>query len=250
MKTSAASKIRLGVNIDHVVTLRELRGTPYPDPVQAAHLAERGGADNLTVHLREDRRHIQDADVRALLDAIRLPLNLEMSLADDIVAVARLVRPPMVCIVPEHRAERTTESGLAVRRERKRLDPVVESFHALGIRVSLFVDPVPEEIEAVALLRAHAVELHTGPFARAPDAEARQRCWEILARAAELADGLGLEVHAGHGLHYGNVEQAARLPHVRTFNIGHAIVCESVLTGMEHAVRRMKRLIDCAGVPG
>ncbi|MHB1543668.1 MAG: pyridoxine 5'-phosphate synthase [Gammaproteobacteria bacterium] len=247
MNSPFGQKILLGVNIDHIATLREARGTLYPDLIQVAWLAQQGGADNITVHLREDRRHIQEMDVRALLDRIRLPLNLEMSLAADIVEQAVLLRPPMVCIVPENRAERTTESGLAVRAEVNRLRPVLESFAALGIRVSLFVDPVFEDIDAAAALHVHAIELHTGCYANARDASDAARYWKILAQAAEQAFHLGLEVHAGHGLSYDNVQMAARLPHIRTFNIGHAIVCESVLTGMESAVRRMKNLIETAG---
>ncbi|EQD76802.1 Pyridoxal phosphate (active vitamin B6) biosynthesis PdxJ [mine drainage metagenome] len=246
MNRSCERQIQLGVNIDHVATLRQIRGTSYPDLVRAAQLAQQGGADNITVHLREDRRHIQEKDVRILLDAIRLPLNLEMSLADEIVWQTRLLQPPMVCIVPENRAERTTENGLAVRAEIERLRPVLESFSELGIRVSLFVDPVLEDIEAAAALRVHAIELHTGSFANAQDGNDATGHWEVLARGARRAHELGLEVHAGHGLGYGNIQMAARLPHVCTFNVGHAIVCESVLTGMQDAVHRMKTLIETA----
>lgn len=249
MTDPVTQRIRLGVNIDHVATLRELRGTPYPDLVSVAHLAQQGGADNITVHLREDYRHIQPADVRALLEGAPLPLNLEMSLAPEIVAEARRLSPPMVCIVPERRAERTTESGLAVRREAFRLRPVLTHLRAAGIRVSLFVDARPDEIATAAALEAHAVELHTGPLAEAKNEADAKRHFDILAQAAEEAHRLGLEVHAGHGLHYGNIQLAARLPHVRTFNIGHAIVCESISTGMEAAVCRMRQLIGQAEPP-
>ena len=247
MSLHSGSGIRLGVNIDHVATLRQARGCAYPDLVAAARLAERGGADNITVHLREDRRHIQDSDLRILLEGIPLPLNLEMSLAPEIVEQARLLRPPMVCIVPEHRAERTTERGLSVRTEMKRLRPIVELLSAREILVSLFVDAVPEEIEAAGSLSVHAIELHTGPFADSVDDDTETMHWQALARSAEQAHQLGLEVHAGHGLHYGNIQKAASLPYLRTCNIGHAIVCESVLTGMEQAVRRMKSLIRNVG---
>ncbi len=244
--------IRLGVNVDHVATLREARQTVYPDPVAAARLALRGGADNITVHLREDRRHIQESDVTRLVRALPLPINLEMSLNSVIVEFAESIRPAEVCFVPERRAERTTESGLAVRLLAHRLFPVVQRLSEVGIRVALFIDPVDDEIETAAELGVSAVELHTGAYAESRDAASRAHRLERLGAAARLARSRGLAVHAGHGLDYDSVGRVAAIPEIETLNIGHAIVSRAVFVGLEAATRLMKEQMRDArrgGVP-
>ena len=231
---------RLGVNIDHVATLRQARGVAYPDPLEAARAAEAGGADGITVHLREDRRHIQDADVDRLRAALRVPLNLEMAATDAMVAIALRVRPADVCVVPERRAEVTTEGGLDVVGHQGQLADVVARLRDGGIQVSIFLDPDPRQIDAAAAVRAAAVELHTGRYCEdlAPDALAAELA--ALRRAAEQAHGLGLVVNAGHGLRLDNVRPIAALPHMDVLNIGHSIVARAVFVGMEEAVREMR----------
>jgi pyridoxine 5-phosphate synthase len=234
---------KLGVNIDHVATLRQARGTTYPDPGAAAHAAEAGGADGITVHLREDRRHIQDADVTALRTALHVPLNLEMAATAEMAAIALRVRPADVCLVPERRAEVTTEGGLDVVGQRQVLADVVARLRDGGIQVSLFIDPEPRQIDAAAALRAATVELHTGRYCDALPAEAIAAELAELQRAAEHAHGLGLIVNAGHGLRLDNVRPIADLPHMDVLNIGHSIVARAVFVGMEEAVREMRVLI-------
>jgi pyridoxine 5-phosphate synthase len=237
--------IRLGVNVDHVATLREARQTRYPDPMEAARLALRGGADNITVHLREDRRHIQESDVTRLVRELPLPINLEMSLNSIIVEFAESLRPAEVCFVPERRAERTTESGLAVRFLAHRLFPVVRRLTEFGIRVALFVDPVADEIEAASELGVSTVELHTGAYAESRDAASRAHRLERLRNAARLARSRGLMVHAGHGLDYDSVGGVAAIPEIETLNIGHSIVSRAVFIGLESATRLMKeRMVE------
>jgi pyridoxine 5-phosphate synthase len=233
----------LGVNIDHVATLRQARGVAYPDPLAAAYAAEAGGADSITVHLREDRRHIQDADVTALRKALRVGLNLEMAASPEMVAIALRVRPADVCVVPERRAELTTEGGLDVVGQRQTLAETVRRLNGGGLRVSLFIDPEPAQIEAAAALGAAAIELHTGRYCGPLTPEAIATELAHLRRAAEQARALGLIVNAGHGLRYDNVEPIAQLPGMAVLNIGHSIVARAVFVGMEAAVREMRTLV-------
>ena len=238
----------LGVNVDHVATLRAQRGTPYPDPVAAALLAVEAGADNITVHLREDRRHICERDVRLLLELLEVPLNLEMSLDPGIVTIALELRPERCCLVPERREERTTEGGLDLVRDEARVREVVARLTGAGIAVSLFVDPEPAVLERAVSLRPHAVEIHTGRYAEAPDGEARALALAEIAAAARRTAAAGLEVHAGHGLHYRNLEALLRAaPVVAACNIGHAVVARALFVGFPEAVREMRALVR--GVP-
>lgn len=237
---------RLGVNIDHVATVRQARGVDYPDPVEAAAAAEAGGAVGITVHLREDRRHIQDRDVYALRASIRTTLNLEMAATDAMVAIARAVRPDDVCLVPERRAEVTTEGGLDVVGLGAPLARAVALLREGGLRVSLFVDPEEHQIAASAAIGAHAVELHTGRYCELGSADAIAAELAALHAAAEGATGLGLQVNAGHGLRYDNVQPVAQLPYMDVLNIGHSIVARAVLVGMTQAVREMHDLVAAA----
>jgi pyridoxine 5-phosphate synthase len=232
--------IRLGVNIDHVATLRQARRTPYPDLLEAARAAERGGAEGITVHLREDRRHIQDADVRRLRRRIATRLNLEMANHPDIVAIALDVRPHEVCLVPEKRQELTTEGGLDAAGQFRALAPTVAALRKRGIVVSLFIDPEPRQVAAAAALGAPCIELHTGTWCERRGAAARREL-RRLAAAAEQAHGLGIQVNAGHGLTLDNVGPICRLPWLDTLNIGHSIVCHAVFVGLEAATRAMVR---------
>lgn len=243
--------MRLYVNVDHVATLRQARRADEPDPVAAAALCESAGADGITVHLREDRRHIQDEDVRRLAAGIRSVLNLELATSADIVALAADVRPHQATFVPEHRQEITTEGGLDLASETRRagepLRRAVEGLREKGIRVSLFIDPDPAVIELSARLGVAAVELHTGEYAGArPDERARPL--ERLRAAAAIARRAGLAVHAGHGLTYRNVQPVAAIPELEELNIGHSIVSRSVMVGMLEAVREMRALVDAARV--
>lgn len=235
--------IRLGVNIDHVATLRQARGTSYPDPVEAARIAEDAGADSITVHLREDRRHIQDRDVLCLRESLQTHMNLEMAATAELVAFACHWRPQACCLVPERRQELTTEGGLDVLAHRAELAPVCTQLLDAGIHVALFIDPDPLQIKAAAALHVSAVELHTGRYADAADAQARAEELRRLQQAAEQAAGLGVEVHAGHGLHYQNVMPVAAIPAVIELNIGHSIIARALMTGLAEAVREMKRLM-------
>ena len=234
--------MRLYVNIDHVATLREARRTDEPDPVRAAEAAERGGADGITVHLREDRRHIQDADVRALAGAVRSALNLELGAHPEIVRLATRLKPFQATLVPERRREITTEGGLALRRGDRRIGGAIARLADAGIRVSLFIDPDPRVIDRAAALGVPAIELHTGRYAHT---WARSgRALEGVRRAAAHARAAGLAVHAGHGLTYRNVQPVAAIREIEELNIGHSIVSNAVFWGLEEAVRRMRRLVD------
>ena len=232
--------IKLGVNIDHVATIRQARRTPYPDLLEAARAAERGGADGITVHLREDRRHIQDRDVAVLRAQITTKLNLEMAATEEMVHTACSVRPADVCIVPEKRAELTTEGGLDAAGQLEALGRVVGELRAAGIRVSLFIDPEDRQVEAAQRLQADAIEIHTGAYANAPSAAARQAELQRILDAARVAHAAGLTINAGHGLTVDNVSPIAAIPVMNELNIGHSIVADALFVGLEEAVRRMK----------
>ncbi len=238
--------IRLGVNIDHVATVRQARRAAEPDPVAAAVLALLGGADGITVHLREDRRHIQDRDVRLLRQVVTNRLNLEMSVADEIVAIACAVKPDEATLVPERRQELTTEGGLDVVAHQKSVEKAMQQLRQSGIDVSLFVDPDTRQIEMAHVLGAKAVEIQTARYSEARTAADRQRELDALRQATDIARQLGLHVHMGHGLNYENVGHVARLAGVEELNIGHSIVSRAVLVGMERAVREMKYAIRAA----
>jgi pyridoxine 5-phosphate synthase len=241
--------VRLGVNVDHVATVRQARRVDYPDPVEAAIVAEQAGADGITVHLREDRRHIQDRDVETLGRRLRIPLNLEMAVAEPILAVALRVRPPHACLVPERREEVTTEGGLDVVRHVGRVREAVARLAAGGTRVSLFVDPEPAQLEAARAAGAPAVELHTGDYARAVGAAAVAHEIARLRAAAGAARRLGLEVHGGHGLTVANAGPIAAIPEIVELNIGHSIVARAVFVGLAAAVREMKAVLVAARRP-
>lgn len=241
--------MRLYVNIDHVATLREARRTDEPDTVQAAALCEAAGADGITVHLREDRRHIQDADVRALQKSVKTLVNLELAASDEIVRIACALRPFQATLVPERRQEITTEGGLDLARGARRLAAVVRKLTAAGIRVSLFVDPTRDAMRRSADLGAAAVELHTGRYAHASKRPAGAgTALKALQTAAAAGRAAGLAVHAGHGLTYQNVQPVAAIPEIEELNIGHSIVSNALYWGLEEAVRRMRRLVDSARV--
>ena len=230
--------IRLGVNIDHVATLRQARGTTYPDLIQAARICETAGARGITIHLREDRRHIQDRDVYALRKTVKTALNLEMANHPDIVAVALDVRPDEVCLVPERRQELTTEGGLDVAGQERRLRPTVRKLQDAGIAVSLFIAPDPRQIEAAARLGAPYVELHTGAFCDQRGSAAKREL-RALCAAARQAHDLGIRVNAGHGINLENVSSVLEMPHLDTLNIGHSIVCQAVFVSLRQAVAEM-----------
>lgn len=232
--------IHLGVNIDHVATLRQARRVAYPDTVAAAAAAERGGADGITIHLREDRRHIQDEDVDRLAASVRTKLNLEIASVDAMVRIACRVRPRDVCLVPERREELTTEGGLDVVANKGSIGAAVDALRTAGIRVSLFIDPEEAQIEATRGLGAEVVELHTGAYADAPDEDRRGTELERIRRAAVVAAEAGLIVNAGHGLTVDNVDAIAAIPELFELNIGHSLVADAVFVGLEAAVRRMK----------
>jgi pyridoxine 5-phosphate synthase len=248
MTTSTkAPPLRLGVNIDHVATIRNARGGRHPDPVRAAHLAVAAGADGITAHLREDRRHISDADIARLKEELTRPLNLEMAATPEMLAIALRHVPNACCLVPERREERTTEGGLDVAASGEGLRRVVASLRQAGVRVSLFIEPDARAIEASAGIGADIVELHTGAYcerALAGDRAALAAEVERLAAAARIAAGAGLEVHAGHGLTYDTVGAVAAMPQVVELNIGHFLVGEAIFVGLEGAVRRMRELMD------
>lgn len=241
--------VLLGVNIDHVATVRQARGVTYPSVIAAAEYAERGGADSITVHLREDRRHIQDSDVTALCKRCALPINLEIAVSTEMLDFALEHSPSDVCLVPEKRAELTTEGGLDVRTHFREVQQATELLGKAGIRVSLFIDPDAGQIRAAKDSGAPVIELHTGTYADSSGA-AQQAELERLREAALLAHSLGLQVNAGHGLHYTNVQPVALLPHMVELNIGHAIVARAIFTGLEAAVREMRELIHSAVVTG
>jgi len=234
--------IRLGVNVDHVATLREARKIHIPDPVEAARLAEKGGADGITVHLREDRRHIQERDVEALVRAVATKLNLEMAVTPEMVRLALRFKPDDVCFVPERREELTTEGGLDVVAHRTKVKGAVAELQGAGIRVSLFIDPDEEQVELSREVGAHGVEIHTGSYCLAGEGVAAEL--QKVKDAVGLAQGLGLEVHGGHGLNYDNVVPIASIPGIVELNIGHSIVARALMAGMEQAVREMKSLLS------
>ena len=239
--------LRLGVNIDHVATLRNARGSAYPDPVRAALVAQAAGADGITAHLREDRRHIIDADIESLMARIEIPLNFEMAATDEMQAIALRHRPHAVCLVPEKREERTTEGGLDAAADDNRLTDFVAPLREAGCRVSLFVDHDPRQIEAARRIGAPVVELHTGRYCDlvaqgAPEEAALELA--ALMNGARLAHSLGLEVHAGHGLSFATVQPFAATPEIRELNIGHFLISESVFMGLGPAITEMRRLMD------
>jgi pyridoxine 5-phosphate synthase len=235
------SHLRLGINIDHVATVRNARGGSHPDPLAAAKLAIAAGADGITMHLREDRRHIRDADVQAVKAAITKPLNLEMAATDEMLRIALETLPHACCIVPEKRAEVTTEGGLDVRGQHNSLRPIVAALRGAGIRVSLFIDPDPAQLRASAEIGADIVELHTGAYAEGHDGEL-----DRLRAAAALTTSLGLECHAGHGLTYDNVGPVAALPEVVELNIGHFIIGQAIFDGLPAVIGRMRELMERA----
>jgi len=238
-------RLRLGVNIDHVATIRNARGGDHPDPVRAAHIAAEAGADGITAHLREDRRHITDGDIDRLMAEIDLPLNLEMAATEEMLAIALAHRPHAACIVPERRQERTTEGGLDAAGQFDHLVPFVEKLGASGIRVSLFIEPSERQVEAALRLGAPVVEFHTGRYAHV-DGEERASELKRIADAAALAVKNGIEPHAGHGLTFDNVVPVAAIPQIAELNIGHFLVGEAIFTGLDASVRRMRDLMDQA----
>lgn len=235
--------ILLGVNVDHVATLRQARGTHYPDPVEAALMAERAGADSITVHLREDRRHIQDRDIELLGRSLQTRMNLEMAVTDGMLQIASDLRPSACCLVPENRQELTTEGGLDVVGHSSRIENACSELSGHGVRVSLFVDPEPRQLDAAISVGAPVIEIHTGCFADAKTADAAAGELARIQEAARYAAGLGLLVHAGHGLHYKNVQAIAAITEIQELNIGHSIVARAVIDGLTTAVAEMKRLM-------
>lgn len=243
MSVLAPGRLRLGVNIDHVATIRNARGGSHPDPVRAAEIVAEVGGDGITAHLREDRRHIRDEDLARIQAATSLPLNLEMAATDEMLAIALRHKPHAACIVPERREERTTEGGLDAAGQHNRLAPIVARLADAGIRVSLFIAPEARQIEAAMKLGAPVVELHTGEYAHA-EGEARAVELKRIADMAALAARNGIEPHAGHGLTYDNVQPIAAIPQLAELNIGHYLIGEAIFTGLDTAVRRMRELMD------
>lgn len=241
-KLNARTEQHLGVNIDHVATVRQARGTDYPDPVEAALLAEKAGADSITLHLREDRRHIQDDDLERLKAVMQTHMNLEMAVTDEMLAIAAGIRPQDCCLVPEKREELTTEGGLDVAGQLEKVTRACADLAANGIRVSLFIDPEPRQLDAAVASGAPVVELHSGAYADA-EAGAQQAELQRIIDAAAYGQQIGLTVHAGHGLHYENVKPVAEIPEIVELNIGHAIVARAIFEGFTEAVRDMKRLM-------
>ncbi|CCG88074.1 pyridoxine 5'-phosphate synthase [Erwinia piriflorinigrans] len=237
------AELLLGVNIDHVATVRNARGTNYPDPVQAAFVSEQAGADGITVHLREDRRHITDRDVRILRQTIQTRMNLEMAVTDEMVDIACEIQPHFCCLVPEKREEVTTEGGLDVAGQRDKVTAAVKRLNAAGILVSLFIDADHSQIDAAVAAGAPYIEIHTGAYAEAPEGPARDTELARIAEAATYAAGKGLKVNAGHGLTYHNVLPIAALPEMVELNIGHAIIGRAVFSGLADAVQEMKQLL-------
>jgi pyridoxine 5-phosphate synthase len=243
----SAPFLRLGVNVDHVATIRNARGGRHPDPVRAAKLAIAAGCDGITAHLREDRRHIRDDDMARLKAEISKPLNFEMAATDEMVAIALATKPHAVCLVPEKRTERTTEGGLDAAGQRAQLKPVVQALKHAGIRVSLFIGAQPAQIEAAAELGAPVIEIHTGAWCDAltegKTAQVKTE-WELITSGAQLANSLGLEVHAGHGLDYASAETIAALPQIVELNIGHFLIGEAVFEGLSETVKFMRAAMD------
>ncbi len=245
------TKLRLGVNIDHVATLRNARGSAWPDPLRAALLAEAAGADGITAHLREDRRHIRDGDIDALMAGIGIPLNFECAATDEMAAIALRIKPHAVCFVPEKRTERTTEGGLDVAGDENRLAVFIAPLRDAGCRVSMFISHDPRQIQACARIGAAVVELHTGHYSdlhAAGELDAAEAELNALQAGAALAQSLGLEVHAGHGLTFDNVMPIAAIPQIAELNIGHFLMGEAVYMGLDAAIMEMRRLMDLARV--
>lgn len=241
--TSAPARLRLGVNIDHVATIRNARGIRHPDPVRAAGLAVRAGADGITAHLREDRRHISDEDIASLSDVLAVPLNLEMAATDEMLEIALRHKPHACCIVPEKRQELTTEGGLDAAGQHNRLKHYVDELGRAGIRVSLFVDPDKEQLDAAVSLGAPVTELHTGLYCELSGI-LQQEELERIREASKYGAGLGLEMHAGHGLSYDTVGPVAAIPELRELNIGHFLIGEAIFHGLEASIIEMRRLMD------
>lgn len=241
----SVQRLQLGVNIDHIATLRQARGTCYPDPVQAAILSEEAGADGITLHLREDRRHIQERDVRLIKEVMQTRMNLEMAVTDEMIAFAEEIRPEHICLVPEKREELTTEGGLDVVGQFERVADACKRLAAVGCEVSLFIDPDPAQIEAAATI-APVIELHTGRYADAETAAEQAVELDVIKQGVHLGLKQGLVVNAGHGLHYHNVEPIAAIPGIYELNIGHAIIARALFVGLKEAVAEMKRLILAA----
>ncbi len=235
--------LRLGVNIDHVATIRNARGGWHPDPLRAVEIVEAAGGDGITVHLREDRRHIRDSDLDILMAAISLPVNLEMAATDEMVEIALRHKPHAACIVPERREERTTEGGLDAAGQHNHLAPLITRLNEAGIRVSLFIEPDPRQIDAAIRLRAPVVELHTGKYAHSEGAE-REAELRRLADAAALCAKNGIEPHAGHGLTFDNVQPIAAIPQIAELNIGHFLIGEAIFIGLDASIRQMRALMD------
>lgn len=238
--------IRLGVNIDHVATIRQARDERYPDPVQAAMMAVQAGADGITLHLREDRRHIQDRDVRLLKEILQVPMNLEMAATPEMIAIAEKIQPAHCCLVPEKRAELTTEGGLDVIAQRKQIQEACNRLAAADVQVSLFIDANENQIEAVKACEASVIEIHTGHYANAASDADRMHQWERISQAAYFANKLELIVNAGHGLHYQNVQSIAAIPVINELNIGHSIIAHSIFVGLDTAVKEMKAIMQQA----
>lgn len=235
--------ILLGVNVDHIATLRQARGTQFPDPAHAATVAEHAGADGITIHLREDRRHIQDRDVYVMAKTIQTRMNLEMAVTDEMIGIALEVNPEYVCLVPEKREELTTEGGLDVVGNEAKIADAVEKLSAAGIKVSLFVDAIEAQLDACARVKAPFVEIHTGAYADAENDKDRDEELARIAAGCKYAADLGLTVNAGHGLHYHNVKPIAAIPEIYELNIGHAIIARAAIDGLAKAVSDMKRLM-------
>ena len=242
MSDLMARKIRLGVNIDHIATLRNARGGLHPDPVRAAKIVEASGADGITIHLREDRRHIRDQDVRDIISLSSLPVNLEMAASSEMLSIVCEVKPNAVCIVPENRIEITTEGGLAVASQQQKLLPIIQKLKKNNIRISLFIDPHIQEIEAAAQLGADIVEFHTGKYCDTMGMRQEEELGK-LKNASKRADSMGIEVHAGHGLSFDNVVSIAAIPEVKELNIGHFIIGEAVFSGLANVIQEMRDLI-------
>ncbi|NBC36469.1 pyridoxine 5'-phosphate synthase [Novosphingobium sp. FSY-8] len=245
-QTLRPARLRLGVNIDHVATIRNARGGEHPDPVRAAQIVAAVGGDGITAHLREDRRHIRDEDLARIQSATSLPLNLEMAATDEMLAIALRHKPHAACIVPERREERTTEGGLDAAGQHNRLVPIIGALRDAGIRVSLFIAPEVRQLEAAMQLGAPVVEFHTGEYAHATAPDTRAAELKRLSDMAALAARNGIEPHAGHGLTYDNVQPVAAIPQIAELNIGHYLIGEAVFVGLEGAVRHMRELMDAA----
>lgn len=235
--------IKLGVNIDHIATLRQARKGPFPDPVYAASICEKAGCDSIVAHLREDRRHINDHDVQRLKQSVKTRFNLEMSVSAEIVDIACLVKPHQATLVPEKRKELTTEGGLDILKQKSKIKKAVKKLSENGIKVSLFIDPDKKQISAVSETGAKIIELHTGKYAEAETPSQRNRLLRELAKAASFAKSLGLTVAAGHGLDYNNTQAVTRIPEIEELNIGYSIMCRGIFTGLETAVKEMLRLV-------